>query len=130
MANLDSLRRDIERKAQVASSRTASQWERQLRQNSPSDTGNMRQKTTVRSTPTATGTRIEAKVDTAYAHILRAGQRPHEITRANPGKFLVNYRSGFEAVSPVSHPGAQGRTWWDDAIRDVPDMLRRNWQGA
>lgn len=90
----------------------------------------MRAHTTVVSRPTATGTRIEAKVDTSYAHIVAKGQRPHVIT-ARPGGVLA-FRSGGQLrfAASVNHPGAQGRTWWDDALRDLPDLLARNWSNA
>lgn len=130
MATLDPLRRQLERKVAIASRSTASDWESRLRREAPRDTGNMAQRTTVVARTTATGSRIEAKIDTPYAHILAAGQRPHQITPAKPGKFLHNERTGFEAVSPVNHPGAQPRTWWADALRDAPDLLQRNWNGV
>lgn len=90
----------------------------------------MRSHTTVTSRPTAAGTRIEAKVDTRYAHIVAKGQRPHVIT-ARPGGVLA-FRSGGQLrfARSVNHPGAQPRTWWDDALRDLPDMLQRSWDAA
>jgi hypothetical protein len=130
MADLSGLRRQLERKATIAAQATASDWESRLRRSSPSASGNMRAKTTVVARPSASGVRIEAKVDTAYAHIVKGGQRPHVITPRNPGGVLVFRQGGqLRFARSVNHPGAQPRTWWDDALRDVPDMLQRNWNG-
>jgi hypothetical protein len=129
MGSLDAMRRDLLRKTSQAAQLTASDWESRLRRETPTDTGNMRQRTMVRARTTATGATILARVDTPYAHIVAGGQRPHLITEAKPGKFLHNVRTGFEAVSPVNHPGAMARTWWADALRDAPDLLARNWNG-
>lgn len=130
MADLSGLQRQLERKARIASATTASDLESRLRRTSPVDTGDMRAHTTVVSRPTATGTRIEAKVDTSYAHIVAHGQRPHIITARSGG--MLAFRSGGQLrfAQSVNHPGAQGRTWWDDAIRDLPDLLARNWSNA
>lgn len=131
MADLSDLRRQLERKARIASATTASDLESRLRRTSPVDTGDMRAHTTVTSRPTASGTRIEAKVDTTYAHIVAHGQRPHVITARREGGVLA-FRSGGQLrfARSVNHPGAQGRTWWDDALRDLPDLLARNFSNA
>lgn len=130
VAELSNLRRQLEVKANAAATRTAREWERRLQEDSPIDTGRMVSATSVRARPARNGAIIEALVDTPYAHIVASGQRPHLITEAAPGKFLYNARKGFAAVSPVSHPGATPRTWWDDALRDVPNMLQRHWNGV
>lgn len=130
MADLSDLNRQIERRAVLAAQNTASDWESRLRRDGPSDSGEMRSKTNVKARPTSTGATIEAKVDTAYAHIVRSGQRPHRIVPRNPGGVLVFRQGGqLRFARSVNHPGAQGRTWWDDTLRDVPDMLARNWRG-
>jgi hypothetical protein len=131
MADLSDLRRQLERKAVEASRRTAAEWEARLRRESPSDSGNMRARTTVRSRPTSSGATIEARVDTDYAHIVSSGQRPHRIAPRNPGGVLVFRQGGvLRFARSVNHPGAQPRTWWTDALRDVPDMLAKNWRGV
>ena len=130
MATLDPMRRQLRLKADLAARRTANEWENRLKRESPSDTGTMRDRTAVTSRANNRGAVIEAKVDTPYALILAVGQRPHRITDAKPGKFLHNQRTGFAAVSPVNHPGAMPRTWWADALRDVPDLLQRQWNGV
>lgn len=131
MADLSDLRRQLERKAALAGQNTASDWESRLRRESPSDSGNMRQRTTVRSRPSATGVRIEAKVDTDYAHIVRSGQRPHVIEpRSDTGVLRFRSRGALVFARSVNHPGTQGNTWWDDALRDAPDLLARNWRGV
>jgi hypothetical protein len=130
MADFSDLRRQLQRKATIAAQATASDWESRLRRTSPVDSGEMRAKTTVKARPTASGATIEAKVDTTYAHIVSKGQRPHVITPRNPGGVLVFRQGGqIRFARSVNHPGAQPRTWWDDALRDVPDMLQRNWNG-
>lgn len=131
MAALDPMRRELERKAAVAARNTAREWEARLQRESPVDTGLMRNQTTVRAKATRIGAAIEAKVDTPYAQIVARGQRPHQILPRRPGgvlAFEVDGRTVF--TRRVSHPGAQPRTWWDDALRDMPDMLQRNWNGV
>lgn len=130
MADLSGLRRQLERKARLASASTASDLESRLRRTSPVDSGDMRAHTTVTSRPTAAGARIEAKVDTRYAHIVAKGQRPHLISARLGG--VLAFRSGGQLrfARSVNHPGAQPRTWWDDALRDLPGILQRNWDAA
>ena len=118
MGSLDAMRRDLIRKTSQAAQLTASDWESRLRRETPTDTGNMRQRTTVRARTTATGATILAKVDTPYAHIVAGGQRPHLITEAKPGKFLHNVRTGFEADVASQPPR-----------RDGPHMVGRRTQG-
>lgn len=131
MPRLDDLRRQLNRKVAVASRNTAAEWESRLRRTSPIDTGSMRNRTTVTARLNPRGSTIEARVDTPYAHIVAAGQRPHVITPRRPGGVLafdVGGRTVF--TRRVNHPGAQPRTWWADAVRDAPDMLARNWHGV
>lgn len=122
------MRRELRRRALITGRSTASDIESQLRRTSPLDSGNMRAHTTAVARPTPTGVRIDIKVDTDYAHIVRGGQRPHVITPRRPGGVLV-FQSGGRTVfaRSVNHPGAQGRTWWDDMLRRIPDLLARNW---
>ena len=128
---LDQLRRELERKAAVTGRNTASDVESRLRRTSPTDTGNMRQRTRATAKTTRTGSIIDIIVDTDYAHILRSGQRPHVITPRNPGGVLAFEVAGQTVFARrVNHPGAQGNSWWDDVIRDIPDIMARNWRGA
>lgn len=131
MANLDSLRRELERKARLTVTNTARDLESRLRRSAPVDTGNMRQRTRATARTSRTGGRIDVIVDTDYAHIVRSGQRPHRITPRRQGGVLA-FRSGGSLVfaRSVNHPGARGNTWWDDALRDVPDLMQRNWRGT
>lgn len=131
MADLSELKRTMQRRAVTACRTTASDIESRLRRTSPVDTGNMRAKTTAVATPTATGAQITIKVDTDYAHIVRKGQRPHVIRPRTEGGVLA-FRSGGRLVfaRSVNHPGAQPRTWWDDALRDLPGLLARNLRNA
>jgi hypothetical protein len=131
MADVSGLKRQLERKARIAMANTASDLESKLRRTSPIDSGEMRNRTTVRSRATANGAILEAKVDTPYAHIVSGGQRPHAIVPRNPGGVLV-FESGDRTVftKRVAHPGAQPRTWWTDAIRGLPDLLATNWRGV
>lgn len=130
MGSLDSLRRDLNNKARLTGANTASTVESRLRRESPVASGNMRAYTTAKSSVAASGVRIDIKVDTPYAHIVARGQRPHAITARSPGGVLV-FQSGGRTVfaRSVNHPGAQPRSWWDDAIRDLPDLLARTWRG-
>jgi len=131
MASFDSMRRDLERKARLTATNTARDIESRLRRESPSASGNMRQRTTAKASTTTRGALIDIKVDTDYAHIVRGGQRPHVITPRRAGGVL-RFQSGGRTVfaRSVNHPGAQPRSWWDDALRDVPDLLQRNWRGV
>lgn len=128
---LDDLRLQLTRKVTTTARTTANEWERTLKRTSPYDTGNMADKTTAKVSASAGNITIEAKVDTEYAHIVRAGQRPHVIRPRSPGGVLA-FRSRGEQVfaRSVNHPGARPRTWWDDSLRDLPDMLQRNWRAA
>lgn len=131
MANFDGMRRELERKARATGTTTARDIESRLRQNSPSASGNMRNRTNATSRAISSGTQIDIKVDTAYAHIVRAGQRSHVIRPRNAGGVLVFQSRGRTVFArSVNHPGAQPRTWWDDTIRDIPDLLQRNWRGV
>ena len=131
MAKLDAMRRQLERKARLTAAITASDLESRLRRTSPVDTGNMRAYTTAKSTPTAAGARIDVKVDTPYAHIVAHGQRPHVIRPRREGGVLVFDVGGRTVYArSVNHPGAQARTWWADALRDMPNILQRNWNGV
>lgn len=131
MANLDPMRRELQRKARVTARNTARDLESRLRRTSPVDSGNMRQRTRATSRTTRTGAIIDVIVDTKYAHIVRSGQRPHVITPRQAGGVLA-FRTGGQLVfaRSVNHPGALGNSWWDNALRDVPGMLQRNWRGA
>lgn len=131
MANFDPMRRELERKARLTGTNTARDWESRLRRTSAVDTGNMRQRTRVTARTSRTGATLNAIVDTPYAHIVRSGQRPHRITPRRAGGVLA-FRSGGSLVfaRSVNHPGTTGNTWWDDALRDVGDMMQRNWRGT
>ena len=128
--SFDALRRELERKVRLTGTTTASDLESRLRRTSAVASGNMRSRTTARSSPIANGARIVAKVDTKYARIVASGQRPHVIRPRNPGGVLAFQSRGRSVFArSVNHPGAQPRSWWDDALRDVPDLLARNWRG-
>lgn len=131
MADVSGLKRELQRRARLAMDNTARDLESRLRRDSPVDSGEMRAKTTVRSRPTPNGATLEAKIDTPYAHIVSGGQRPHTITPRTQGGVLVFEVDGRTVFTKrVNHPGAQPRTWWTDAIRDLPDLLQRNWNGV
>lgn len=128
---MDDLRRQLERKTQRAAANTASDIESRLRRTSPVDSGQMRSQTRATSRTTATGAEIEIVVDTPYAHIVASGQRPHRITPRREGGVLVFDVGGRTVYArSVNHPGAQPNDWWASAIRDLPDILERNWRGA
>lgn len=126
---MDALRLDLTRKVTATANRTARDWEARLKRTGPTDTGRMRDATTSKVSGRAGSILIETKVDVPYAAILRRGQRPHVITPAH-NRFLYNARTGFAARSPVNHPGTQPNNWWDDAIRDLPDLIMRNWRAS
>lgn len=128
---LDNLQRELERKAAVAARGTAREVEHRLRRNSPVASGRMQANTTAKASLNARGALIEITVDTDYAHIVAGGQRPHVITPRRQGGVLAFDVAGRTVFARrVNHPGAQGNSWWDDTIRDLPDILERNWRGA
>jgi len=129
--SLDALRLQLTRKITSTARGFADEWERELRSTGPTASGRMRDRTTTRVSARAGAIVIEAKVDTPYAHIVRSGQRPHEIRARNPGGVLVFQSRGRTVFArSVNHPGAQPNSWWDDSLRDVPNTLARIWRGS
>lgn len=128
---LSDLHRQLERKAFAAAQGTAREWEARLRRESPVDTGEMRAQTTVKARATPRGAKVEASVNTPYAHIVAFGQRPHQIRPRREGGVLVFDVGGRTVFArSVNHPGAQPNDWWESARRDLPAMLARNWQAV
>ena len=121
---LTGLRRELDQRVRILERFTAREWEAQLKRTSPVDTGNMRQKTTVRDRHPI----IEAKADTDYAEYVRSGTRPHRIV-GNPILSFVwhGQRVYFRSVN---HPGTRPNSWWDDAIRDLPGHMQRIWAAS
>lgn len=131
MAGLDDMRRQLDAKARRAGQVLASEWERELRDDSPVDTGNMREKTTVSARASARGIVVEAVVDTAYAEMVAGGVRPHVIVPRTAGVLRFVASSGDVVYAPrVEHPGQQPNPWWDDSIRRLPDLVQRVWRGV
>lgn len=127
----DQLRRELERKANVTGRNSARDIQHRLRQTGPISSGQMQSATTAKSRPNARGSLIEIKIDTDYAHIVSGGQRPHVITPRRPGGVLVFDVGGRTVFARrVNHPGAQPNDWWTRTIREVPDIIARNWRGA
>lgn len=122
MADLTVLRNQIRTRATFAVSDSSGRLQSVLKQTSPRDTGNMQNKTTVN----ANGLVATARAATDYASFVREGTRPHVI-RARRKKVLSFYwpvASRQMFLPRVNHPGTRGNSWWDNAIRGWPDLLR------
>lgn len=118
------LREDLDQRVRILQRRTTSEWESDLKRTSPVDTGNMRQKTTVRDRP---GT-IEATVDTDYAQFVSEGTAPHKITARRPGGALrFQWRGQTVIVRSVNHPGTQPNPWFTDSVKRLPSVMQRIW---
>lgn len=127
MADLTSLRNRIRARAYFAVSDASPRLESLLKSTSPRKTGEMQSKTTV--SPRALVATATAATD--YASYVRTPGTPrHWIYPKKPGGRLVFFwpsPNGPNAVvhlPRVNHPGYRGSSWWDDAIRKWPDMLR------
>lgn len=129
MAELDALRRELDQRVRITSRRLANEWERELRRTNPVDTGNMRDKTTVREQVSAGGVRVVAVVDTDYAIYVSEGTRPH-IIRPRPPRKALRFTVGGRVVyaAKVNHPGTRPNPWFRDSVRRLPEMVQRIWR--
>jgi hypothetical protein len=129
--SLDDLRLRLTEKVTNTARILASDWQRELRTTSPTDTGEMRNRTEVTVSGRSGAIEITATVDTPYAEMVAQGTRPHVITPRSGQALRFVARSG-EVVfaAKVNHPGAQPQMWWDESIRRLPDMVQRAWRGA
>jgi hypothetical protein len=67
MANLDSLRRQLEQKVQATARTTAQGWESDPKRTAPYEDGEPRDSIEVTSKPTANGAEIDAQIGVIYA---------------------------------------------------------------
>jgi hypothetical protein len=128
---LDDLRLQLTRKVTSTARILANDWEKELKDNSPVDTGEMRERTTTDVSARAGGIEVTAKVDTEYAEMVAGGTRPHVITPRTARSLRFVASSGEVVYAQrVNHPGAQPETWWADTNRRLPDMVQRAWRAA
>lgn len=128
---LDDLRLQLTRKVTTAARILSDDWERELKDNSPVDSGEMREATKTDVSARFGGITVTATVDTDYAEMVSGGTRPHVIT-PRTARALRFVASSGEVVyaQRVNHPGAQPEGWWNDATRRLPDMVQRAWRAA
>jgi hypothetical protein len=128
---LDDIRLQLTRKVTNAARILADDWERELKDNSPVDTGAMREATKTDISARFGGIEVRASVDTEYAEMVSGGTRPHVITPRNARSLRFVASSGEVVYAQrVNHPGAQPETWWTDTNRRLPDMVQRAWRAA
>lgn len=128
---LDDLRLQLTRKVTSAARILADDWERELKDNSPVDSGEMRERTKADVSARFGGIEVTAIVDTDYAQMVSSGTRPHVITPRTAQSLRFVASSGDVVFAQrVNHPGAQADTWWTDATRRLPDMVQRAWRAA
>lgn len=72
MANLDSMRRELERKVSRVAAKVAREVEQQLEANAPVDSGNLRRLITTAVRASATGATIDIESGADYAEFVRA----------------------------------------------------------
>ena len=114
----------LHRKADRWAVAFAADWERDLQATTPTRTGQMRDRTTVR----AEGRTVTATVDTEYAHIVAYGAAPHVI-EARPGGMLAFPNQAGEIIyrRSVNHPGTQPNPWWANSIDQIPQRAQQVW---
>lgn len=126
---LDGLRTELRQQSRIWGRTMANEWERELKRTNPVDTGNMRDRTTVRDAPRTNGVVVEAVVDTEYAEYVSGGTRPHVIKPriAKVLRFTIGGRTVY--ATKVNHPGTRPNPWWTDSIRRLPELSQRVWAG-
>jgi hypothetical protein len=90
----------------------------------------MANQTTVRDRPDGRGVVIEAKVDTPYAAYVRDGTAAHPIVAVNAKALRFNWKGETVFFKRVHHPGTSPDPWWDNALREMPAVIRRNWDAV
>lgn len=128
---LDDIRLQLTRKVTSTARILADNWERELKDESPVDSGEMRERTSAEVSARAGGISVTATVDTPYAEMVSGGTRPHVITPRTAQALRFVARSGEVVFAQrVNHPGAQPDTWWTETNRRLPDMVQRAWRAA
>lgn len=129
-SGFDALRRELDQKVRITARRVASEWQRQLQQTSPVDTGYMRDQTTARDEPTISGAKVTALIDTDYAEMVSTGTRPHVIVPRNARALRFTVGTTVVFAMRVNHPGTQPNDWWDESLRRLPALVQRTWDGV
>lgn len=102
-----------------AIARAAPVLERELRNTSPTESGELRERTTVR----ARGLSAEVAVAVSYASYVSEGTQPHPIV-GNPILAFYWSRIGRTAFfRRVSHPGTRPQDWYRTATGRWTSML-------
>ena len=127
MASLDGLRQELKQRTVITARLAAHEGEQVLKRRSPIKSGEMRNRSTVRSRTDPRGAMIELEVDTDYAEYVRSGTRPHRITARNAEALRFDWRGDTVFFRSVNHPGTQPNRWFDDTVRDMGRIISRAW---
>jgi len=123
----DPLRRELEQQARITARRLRFEWEDQVKQTEPVDTGNMKSKTRMSDRQTVGGFEVEGLVDTDYAEYVSGGTRPHVIRprTAKVLRFTIGGRTVY--ATKVNHPGTRPNDFWTRPLQRLPDTVQRIW---
>lgn len=122
------MRRELNQRVRIYGRTLANEWERELKRNNPVQTGNMRDRTTVRDSARGDGVIVTAVVDTDYAEYVSEGTRPHVITAKNARALRFSWHGRTVYFRSVNHPGTRANPWWTDSLRRLPDLSQRIWR--
>lgn len=122
------MRRELAQRARIFGRTLANEWERDLKRTNPVDTGNMRDRTTVRDQASARGVTVTATVDTDYAVYVSEGTRPHVIAARNAQALRFTWNGRVVYFKSVNHPGTRPNPWWTDSIDRLPGLSARVWR--
>ncbi len=129
-ADVTSLRRTLQRRAQQAAVIGGATLKTDVRRAAPYKTGETQQKTDVRNfRSTDAGAAFTIISDTPQARWTNDGTRPHTIRprRAKALRFVVGGRVVFARV--VHHPGNKGTRWFERTVAArAPQALRDGWR--
>lgn len=132
MADLSGLRTRVRTRAISAVSQSSQTLRQRLQSTSPRRSNRMVLNTNL----TSNGLTATVAIKTPYASFVREGTRSGYPIRPKKGKFLAFYwpgdnrrvkrqlPDGRALVKSVIHPGIKANPWYDNAIRQWPDMLK------
>lgn len=127
MADFDAMRRELRQQVAITARRTAIEWETNVQDDAPYDTGQLRRSVRMRDFPTSDGWRIEGETDTPYDVFVSQGTRPHVIRprRARALRFTVGGETVF--AMKVNHPGTMPNDFWTANVDDLPRLVETIW---
>ena len=127
VVSVDDLKRELEQRVRITARRTSSEWERQVKQDEPFDTGLMVSRTKMTDRATSSGFVVQGVVDTDYAEMVSGGTRPHVIRprRARALRFTVGGQTVF--ATRVNHPGTRPNDFWTRPLERLSGTVQRIW---